>query len=67
MHSDYLYGWHLDLCKQSRRSSETYENGTPTITGTQSFLETKEMQIQQNNDGIPQTYYLGKKTVNGSS
>jgi hypothetical protein len=25
---------YLDLCKQSRRPSETYKNGTPTIMGT---------------------------------
>jgi hypothetical protein len=66
MHGDCLYGQYLDLCKQSRRPSETYKNGTPMIMGTQSFLETKEMQIQQDNDRIPQTYHSERKTVNGS-
>jgi hypothetical protein len=41
------------------------ETGTLTITGTQSLFETKEMRVQQNNDGIPQTYHSRRKTING--
>jgi hypothetical protein len=33
--------------------------------GTQSLFETKEMLIQQDNNGIPRTYYSRRKTVNG--
>jgi hypothetical protein len=43
------------------------ETSTPTTTGTQSLFETKEMRVQQNDNGIPQTYYSGRKTVNGPS
>jgi hypothetical protein len=67
MHSNHLYEQHLDLCKQSRRPSETHKNGTLTITRTRSFVETKEMRIQQDDDGIPWIYHPKRKTVNGSS
>jgi hypothetical protein len=29
------------------------------------FFETKEMRIQQNDNGIPRTYHSRRKTVNG--
>jgi hypothetical protein len=63
MQSNRLHGQYLDLCEQSRRPSKTYRNGTPMIVGTRPFLKTKEMQIQQNDNEIPWTYYSGRKTV----
>jgi hypothetical protein len=43
------------------------KTGTSTITGTRSLFETKEMRIQQDDYGIPQTYHPRRKTVNGPS
>jgi hypothetical protein len=41
------------------------ETGASMITGTRSLFETKEMRVQQNNDGIPRTYHSRRKTING--
>jgi hypothetical protein len=65
MYHDCLHGRHLDLCKQSKGPSKTHEIGTSMIMETQSLFETKEMRIQQNDNGIPRTYHSRRKTANG--
>jgi Reverse transcriptase (RNA-dependent DNA polymerase) len=47
------------------KKCEFNKTGTSTITGTRSLFETKEMRVQQNNDGIPRTYHSRGKTVYG--
>jgi hypothetical protein len=37
------------------------------IMGTRPFSKAKEMRVQQDDNGIPQTYHPGRKTINGSS
>jgi hypothetical protein len=41
------------------------ETGASTTMRTRSLFETKEMRIQQDNNGISWTYHSRRKTVNG--
>ena len=51
-----LYGQHSNLCQDTRRTGKEYKTGTPTIMRQWSIPKTKEMQIQQDSNWIPQTY-----------
>ena len=42
-----------------------YENGTSKTTGKRFVSETKEMQIQQNNHGIPGINYQRRTAIDG--
>jgi hypothetical protein len=65
MKSDCLHGRYFDICREPRGTSGTNETGALTTTRTQPLFETKEMQIQQDDNGISWTYHLRRKTVNG--
>jgi hypothetical protein len=41
------------------------ETGASTTTRTQSLFKAEEMRIQQDNNGVSQTYHSRRKTVNG--
>ena len=67
VYGDCLHGQHSYPCQDTGRTRMIHKDSTSIATRKWSISKAKEMQIQQDNNGISRANHQGRTTINGPS